>query len=250
MSHTFRSIGSRQNGKWVLDKEELRHMLVLRLTTNDIVELTDGCGNVSKVRISSISSKSIDLEEIEHKVIEKNSSSLILVVGLLKNTQDLLPLVVESGVDKIYIFQQQHNKKDLTDKNKERFLNIIRSSVKQCKRDFIPDLCFFPSLSECLESINKDQKDSGTNYRKILLDETSNSTLLNLDIDKNWDRKDNSIVVIVGSELGFYNEEKTILEGIELERFSLGKNILRSITACLCSCMIIKLKLYQLNIDN
>ena len=242
MSHIFRFIGSRDGqGRWTVPEEELKHIRIVGLGKDDKLEFIDGMGKYSKVRIQSVSSKSIDFDEIpgSFKIIPFSPFKLGLVTGILKNTQELLAPLTEIGVDAIYLFSQPHSKKDLTDRLKQKFLSTLRSSTKQSKRYFIPKLYFFSSFKECIQHINQDPLTQRS--RKLLLDETSSSSLLDIKVNQ-----DDSFLLFSGSELGFTQEEIEILNSENMEKYNIGSFILRSITASTCSSMIMNLKIKKI----
>ncbi len=242
MSHIFRFIGSQdEQGRWTVPEEELKHIRIVGLAKGDELELIDGAGKYSLVRIQSISSKSINFDEIPGslKIIPSSSFKLGLVTGILKNTQELLAPLTEIGVDAIYLFSQPHSKKDLTPRLEQKFLSIVRSSTKQSKRYFIPRLYFFSSLEECFQYINQDPLTQGS--RKILLDESSSSSLLDIEVNQ-----DDSFLLFSGSELGFTQKEIEILNSKNMEHYNVGSFILRSITASTCSSMIMNLKIKKI----
>ena len=79
MSHIFRFIGSQdEQGRWTVPEEELKHIRIVGLAKGDELELIDGAGKYSLVRIQSISSKSINFDEIPGslKIIPSSSFPL------------------------------------------------------------------------------------------------------------------------------------------------------------------------------
>lgn len=235
MAHIFRFIGSRSSDGWVLDESEIHHMRVVGIKDSDTVELIDGNGLYEKACVSKISGKNVYLDPIgdTFKSIPKPSLRLNVVTGLLKNSQDLLSSITEVGVDSIHLFCQLHNKKDFTPRLLHRFTMILRSATKQSKRYFIPDLHIYPSFKDCIDSLKGSFKDS----RKILLDESSSTCLLNLDLTTN-----ERLYLFTGSELGFSTNEQDLLNQLNPERYNLGSFILRSQTATLTATSIINLK--------
>lgn len=242
MAHIFRFIGSRDdNGSWSIDEAELKHIRVVGLKEDDSFELIDGKGKFAVVSIDQISSKSIKLTEQSgsFKFYPQRRQKLTVVTGILKNTSELLCHLSQLGVDSIYLFAQPHTKKDLNDRLEQKFLSHLRSSTKQSKRFFIPSLSCFSSLKDCLTQINKD---STTNLsRKILLDENASPSLLDIEISSN-----DSFIIFIGSELGFSKEELTLLNHQHTENYSIGKFILTSITAAMCSSAIMNLKIEKI----
>ena len=242
MSHIFRFIGTRdQSGRWTLPEEELKHIHVVGLKQQDSLELIDGKGSFAFAKILNISSKHIDLEEVpgSFKLITQPPFKLGVVTGILKNSQDLLSCLTEIGVDNIYMFSQPHSRKDLTQRLEQKFQSIVRSSTKQSKRYFIPHILCFSSFEKCLDYINTDP--TTVDSRKILLDESSTDSLLDICISE----KD-SLLLFTGSELGFTQEELSLLKKERMESFNIGTHILKSIHASTCASMILNLKIEKI----
>ena len=128
MKHRFRFFAQQTKNEsgysWSITGEELRHLSILRLSPGDSIEVFDGKGSYSFGIIESLKPKKealVQSKEIHFE--EKPKKSLSLAIGALKpkTFEDLLPCLVELGLDSIHVFTQQHTEKfRLSEKNKER----------------------------------------------------------------------------------------------------------------------------------
>jgi len=114
----------------------------------------------------------------------------------------------------------------------ERWKKIAREAAKQCGRSCIPDISYPMSLKEVIQK----RKDT----RKFFLNEKSGryirdvlkSTICN---DKDSGEQNPSVLILVGPEGGWTEQEaQDIVEG-GFEALSLGGYILRSETAAISS---------------
>jgi 16S rRNA (uracil1498-N3)-methyltransferase len=226
--HRFRFIGQKyDDGSWHLSAEDAKHcQKVLRLEPGEHIELTDGKGRWAQAEINALSGKTIDLNIVaEHEdSVKKNRTSLIL--GALKPSSfdDILPGIVEIGIDDIHLFiAGQSEKKRLSEKLTERWQRIILSAVKQSKRSWVPTLSCHKDLSTCLKEV----KPSGNCY---LLHPSANTHLIKAPYHSNQ-----STYLFIGNEHGLNEVEIAMLHEIGCKDVHIGGHILRATTACLAA---------------
>jgi 16S rRNA (uracil1498-N3)-methyltransferase len=229
--HRFRFIGHLDaDGSWHLSPEDAKHcQKVLRLEPGERIELTDGKGRWVEAEIDDLSGKTIDLNvTAEHEdSAKKNRTSLIL--GALKPSSfdEILPSIVEIGIDDIHLFiAGQSEKKRLSEKLTERWQRIILSAVKQSKRSWVPTLNCYKDLSTCL----KEMKPSGNCY---LLHPSANIHLIKAPYHSNQ-----STYLFIGNEHGFNEKELAMLHESGCINVHIGGHILRATTACVAASSI------------
>ena len=144
MAHHFRFLADHcEAGQWTMRSEEWHHLLsVLRLPVGAEFELTNGKGWVAHAKLTAIS-KQVGCFEVLDQTYSPElpaGSRFILAIGALRpqSVDDLLPYLIELGVDAIEIFSfQGMDKNRLQDKVCERWDRILTAAMKQCKRAWI-----------------------------------------------------------------------------------------------------------------
>ncbi|OYT32832.1 hypothetical protein DRJ22_00435 [Candidatus Woesearchaeota archaeon] len=209
-----------------LDKEESRHVNVLRLKKEDKVELFDGKGNIFKGKIESLG-KTVKVKIIENTQEKKEKPTIELWTATPKGERSdwLTEKATEVGVDKIVpvIFKRSIT---IPKKNKiERWKRIAKTASAQSKRAFIPE------ISEPIELKKALQKTKG----QIIVCTKQGKNITQIKTEKE------KIILLVGPEGGFSEEELQLLK--EKEKLSLGKNTLRTETAGVIGASVVKLYL-------
>ena len=223
--HRFRFFGLRSSDKntWLVEGGEHQHLSkVLRLKLGATVEVADGEGTSIIGSINEITKNHSIILTSEEKTAPRPTTLLRLALGAIKpkDLDDLIPSVVELGVDELILFGQKGVAKDRTNaKSMERWRRIVKNAVKQCKRPYIPEIVTRKNLAAV---IDKNKSTSAGIY----LDETCNNTAIETVWSKNQD-----LLIIVGGELGLSDDERQILEQNNFRPIPIGPNILRATTA-------------------
>lgn len=221
-SHRWRFLAQQIDAQtWHITDDEAEHLSrVLRLEIGDAIEVTDGSGNWALGRLRNNRGKTI-VVDCEPALHESNPPwQISLAVGALKPgmIDDLLPGLVELGVDQIMIFQQSGvAKARLSDSAVERWQRILINAIKQCKRARLPTLRVFPTLSELL---------TRAEGCKIVLDPESPHPLYELVAPLATD-----LVFLAGGERGLDATELQAIKAAGFVGANLGPNILRAVTA-------------------
>lgn len=246
---------------WVLDQEETQHLVkTLRLKVGDPVEVTDGkgawclgvVGEIEKHRVvifphsgENFSEGEGDLEGSGERsaffgIEPAPKISLHLVLGALKpgGVDEILPGLTELGVNNITVFLQEGSPNWVANHQAvERWDRILRQSIKQCKRSYLPRL----SAVSCLKDALVSKQSLGDATVGYVLAEHSQSSLLKAalaDITKNGRHDGNKevnkeVILVCGSEKGLTDLENEFLRNQFMEPVSLGSGILRAKTAAL-----------------
>lgn len=212
---------------------------VLRMTVGDRFLISES-GKSNLCEIKTINETEITAEIVEENYIDTSLDiSIYLFQGLPKS--DKLELIiqkcVELGVSGIIPVEMEHCVVKLDDKKKksktERWQAISESAAKQSKRSFVPKVYEPVSFNTVLENIEKLDLFLIPYEAKNGMKDTK-SALLKL-------KKGMNVGILIGPEGGFAEKEIDKLKTKKCEIISLGKRILRTETAAICTvsmCML------------
>lgn len=222
MSHTFRFLGSRTAERtWTLGEDEARHAgKILRLELGTVVEVADGRGSGCTGTITELKKNSAAIRADDEWQVPAPVRKNALAVGALKPAalDELLPHLVEHGIDVIAVFSQPNVAKFRNNPQQvERWQRIVQSSFKQCKRAWLPEILNLPDIETLLQHF--------AGWSGYLLEPSAQHQLLDLP------SVSTSQVAIVGGELGLTEGEVEAAARAGFQKVALGTNILRAITA-------------------
>lgn len=231
MTHRFRFIGESTDGggTWQLAEDEAFHIAkVLRLAVGTEVEAADGRGLYATGILSSSSSRAATVTCDASSIVNEPAPShpLTIALGALKPgiIDDILPPLTELGADRIVIFHQRDTAKSrIADKATDRWQRILLSSLKQCKRAWLPTL----EVVDSLESLISTHSSAA---RYVLSPGANHSLLHHL-----TNAPASSVSIVVGGERGLDSAEELTLINANYLRASFGHNILRAITAAVAA---------------
>lgn len=229
MKHVFRFVAEESaQGAWVLGPEEAHHALkVLRLKSGDACEVTNGRGRwASGVFTDLVEKRALVTVSAAHDE-PAASHPLTVALGSLKPStfDDLLPTLVELGVDTIQvILQEQAAKARVKDSVRERWQRILQAACKQSKRARFPALETHASWDEWISATKREDI--------VILDPAANVSCL----EHSW--VSGGRVLLCGGEKGFSDEEDSRLTALGLPRVRLGGAVMRAETACLAATAI------------
>jgi 16S rRNA (uracil1498-N3)-methyltransferase len=198
---------------------------VIRKQIGDEIFFVDGLGFIYHCRISSISKNDLSADIIsKHESKNENDIAVTLALALLKNPSKfdfVVEKVVELGVKKIIPFISKFT---ISQKPKiDRWQNLAISAMKQSQRAFLPVISETIPFAELL------------NYEadlKLIADIDTQSTAAKKETVK-------SVIIVIGPEGGFSNEEILSAEEAGYKKINLSKNRLRAETAAIASIPII-----------
>lgn len=211
------------SGSLTIVDDEAKHLgKVLRKNAGDELYVTDGLGNLYRVKITSAEKASIECTILEKLPgINEPERKVILYQSLIKNPDRFefsIEKSVELGVNEIYPVITEHTINKTTNKI-ERWQSIALSAMKQSQRCLLPKVnspvTFAEAISTCKASI------------KLIADETA--SISDGGFSRFTDKE--SIAVFIGPEGGFSPEEITLAVSNGFERLSLGPRKFRSETA-------------------
>lgn len=215
-----------------LPEEEALHCIrVLRLSIGDEVMLTDGKGSFYKATISACSNKRC-LVKILEQIPEKKAwiAHLHLAIAPTKNMDRIewfAEKATEIGFDELTFLNCRYSERKVV-KN-ERIEKILVSAVKQSLKASVPVLNEMIDFDKFISQDFNGQKFIAHCYpgEKPLL--------------KDLIRRGEDVLVLIGPEGDFSEEEveKAIKSGFQ--PISLGRSRLRTETAALVACHIMNL---------
>jgi 16S rRNA (uracil1498-N3)-methyltransferase len=206
-----------------IEGEEFHHLYnVLRHNVGDKILAFDGKLNEYLCEIVEIQKNRARIKKIEKIENIEYDFNIAIAPALIKkeNFELMLEKVVEIGVKEIYPIITKHSVVKIKEK-KERWEKIILNACKQSHRQIIPKLHNILTLNE-ITQISK-------NYSlKLFANPKSSRNLFSFE-------KTNNVIILIGPEGGFSNEEENYLKSNGFFDFSLGNFILRSETAAIVS---------------
>lgn len=207
-----------------------RHLaVVLRKKTGDLIELTDGSGNIYMCRIVKIDKTYVYCEILNSKKnLYEPDIKVRLFISPLRNQNRFefaVEKAVEIGVSEIIpvITKFTVSKSKFSEVKIKRLKSIIKSAAGQSQRCVLPDLKNTVTFSEMIEL-------AGDSKYKIVMYEHS-------DVEQNKHLKieNNKVDLLIGPEGGFDTEEiKTLVKSGWIVK-SLGNRKLRAETAAIVS---------------
>lgn len=224
----------------VLSGEEHHHLrTVSRIRTKDQVWLFDEHGTSYRARVDEISRTSTHLFILEKKKEKIPKTRITLAQALLKvKKMDLIvqkltelgvttfiPMITSRTVIKI---------DERAEKKQTRWEKIVIEAAKQCGRSLLPDIQ--PPLH--LESVINDRKET----EKLFLSDKAERYLKEIllfqpSIEASF--PPSSVIILVGPEGGWTEEEETAILKRDFKAVNLGQSTLRSETAAIVSTAMI-----------
>ena len=205
----------------VIDNEKLLHQItsVFRLKSGDKIVLFDGSGNdyICEFQMGEINRAKIISKDKSRFIPNKQ---IILCQAIVKkdNFEFIVEKATEIGVSKIIpLIAFRSEKKNL---NEERLNKIIMEASEQSSRGNIPELL---PVEQGLENVLK-------SYEGKKLAFHTGEDCLEMDKESFTDKE---IMVFIGPEGGWTDEEVAMFHKYNVPLYSLGKQVLRAETASL-----------------
>lgn len=217
---------------YTLNEIESKHCTrVLRLTTNDQIELIDGKGNLFEAKITDPNPKKCSVEVVKTvKEFGKRNHYLHIAIAPTKNIDRFewfLEKATEIGIDEITPIICEHSERKVI--KPERLEKIIISAIKQSIKAYKPTLNKLISFSEFIT-----QNFEGKKY--IAHCEENSKTLL-----KSACKKEENVLILIGPEGDFSPTEIELAKQNNFIETSLGESRLRTETAGIVACHTINL---------
>ena len=216
----------------------------LRITVGETLWLNNGQGVKFRVAITEVSKRAVTariLETIQEPL--RQTPRLILGQSLLKGEKMdwVIQKATELGASEIVPIESQHSvvqlKADRLDHQLARWQRIALEAVQQSEQWRIPTVAKPQSLSVLLTSV-------ATGLLTLMLAERLDGKSLQM-VALPQDAA-GSVLVLIGPEGGWSQEEVLIAEQAGVERITLGQHILRSETAAIAAISILQSRLGEL----
>jgi 16S rRNA (uracil1498-N3)-methyltransferase len=240
MSHLFRFFGRQDlDGSWLIEGDEHNHLRrVLRLDVGTEVEICDGLGTVVVATLTDIGSQQAHAALVRQIPQAAPPTPIAVALGALKpqTFDDIIPDLVEIGVDVAWIFMQDKvAKARLDDKVRERWQRIARAAAKQAKQSRLLALHYADNLSQCLTQA---AAQGFTSSRA--LDISGSPGFLAAPLKT-------PTLLVVGGEAGLSSAELDLLKQQNTTIFALKTGILRATTAVTLGAGIMALQRSETN---
>ncbi|EAS18786.1 conserved hypothetical protein [Flavobacteria bacterium BBFL7] len=206
---------------FTLDREESKHVFkVLRKNIGDIINITDGRGNLYHGTINHITSNRCDLDIAFAEAYPTHDYYLHIAIAPTKMNDRMewfLEKATEMGISRITPILSQHSERQKI--NLDRFNRIIVSAMKQSLQFHKPELDALTNFEDFINAKNVSDKfiahceDGDKNHLKNLI------------------HKGNSTTVLIGPEGDFTPQEIEMALKNDFKPVSLGSTRLRTETA-------------------
>ncbi len=207
--------------------EELTHISkVLRKKIGDVIFATDGKGFIYECKIIEISKTNLSADILSKTESDNEPKpEITLALGLLKNPSKydfVVEKATELGVKNIIPFTSKFT---ISEKPKiERWQNLAISAMKQSQRAYLP------KVSECIKYEQLIELDFDL---KLIAEQTADNIPF-----QSWINNP-SILVAVGPEGGFSDDEINKALQHDFKKFNLSNMRLRAETAAIVSIPLI-----------
>lgn len=206
----------------ILDKEESSHISkVLRIREGEAICLTDGLGSLIRGEILEANPKRccVKIVDIERNY-KKRDFKVHLAIAPTKNSNRiewLLEKAVEIGIDEITFLQTEHSER--RNINIERLEKIVISAMKQSLTCWRPTINDITDFSTFIGNLVEDKKYlcCCSDDEKVLIKDSYS--------------KGDSVVILIGPEGDFSNNEILQAKDSGCELITLGEQRLRIETA-------------------
>ncbi|MDE0396392.1 MAG: 16S rRNA (uracil(1498)-N(3))-methyltransferase [Candidatus Poribacteria bacterium] len=221
----------------ITDSEQHHLRNVLRLTPGATIRIIDGQGNVYTAEVLDIGTnrKPSEARILTHEFHASVLPALTLFQALPKNDKMelILQKATEIGVTQIVPIASEHTLQKPSQNRYQRWHRVVISATKQCQRTWLPKLCDPQTFEASLTQLDTFSlrlilnpylaQEPRPQHIKTVLREISQPT---------------SIVLFVGPEGGFSNQEVTAAIQSGCVPVTLGTNILRTETAAIVAVAI------------
>ncbi len=219
-------------------KEESHHIIdVMRLEKGDPVTVFDGTGREYEGRISSTANKKAVIDILNVKEPDKKRPVSVSLAQAMPK-KDKMDLIVqkatELGIDEIIPVESIRtvvkSKKEKAERKIERWKKIALEASKQCGRADVPEIRNITYFDRLVDSM----KDYGITIMPCLSGET-----VGLKSALSGINRQGKVLVIIGPEGGFSEEEIRKAQDMGAILVTLGNLVLKSDTAAIATLSIL-----------
>jgi len=211
--------------------EDVEHLHAVRVREGDTISVSDGVSRSFLAKAEQIRKNSVILKIISESGFEHEPSVFLTVcIAVLKGDgcEEVIRHSVELGASRIIFFSSENCVADKRGKT-DRFIKIARQAAMQSGRDIIPTVDGILTYNEMIKVLS--EAEIG-----IFFHETATEPLYDYIKDKKIPR---TVAFCVGPEGGFSDKEVEIARSNNIPIISLGKRIMRAVTAPLYASSVI-----------
>ncbi len=214
-----------------LDPEESRHCSkVLRKKTGDVIQITDGIGNLYQAKLTESKSEKCSFKIESTQREKKRPFNIHIAIAPTKNpdrTEWFVEKAIEIGVDEISFLLCDNSERAAL--KTDRLEKLAISATKQSLRSTLTKINHMVLLKDFVVNTNATWKYIAyvdqTNPNHLLKSATPNS----------------DYVILIGPEGDFSKKELELATINNYKKISLGKSRLRTETAGVVACHILNL---------
>lgn len=216
----------------------------LRITIGETLWVGDGQGTRYRAEITDVSKRAVTgriLETVQEPLFR--TPRLILGQSLLKGEKMdwVIQKATELGVDELIPVESRHSvvqlKADRVDHQLTRWQRIALEAAQQSEQWRVPPIARPQSLSGLLT------RQATASVTLMLTERREGTSLQSVELPKN---ESGSVVVLIGPEGGWSNEEVQVAEQVKALPINLGQKILRAETAAIAAISILQSRLGSL----
>lgn len=208
-----------QGEVFILGDEAHHAASVIRVSVGDEIMVTDGHGSAARVRVSSVSKKSILCEILSRETSMNSPTHFTVIQALTKGdrARETIELLTEAGVNEIVPWSAQLSIGQWRDDAQDKWQLWAREATKQSRRNWIPKVASLHNTKSVIELIKF--------HRFALVFHESSSTKLSALLSaKSFER----VLIVIGPEGGLTEEELSAFASAGGEIVGLGKPVFRS----------------------
>jgi 16S rRNA (uracil1498-N3)-methyltransferase len=222
---------------------DLHHHLrdSLRVHQGNSLTLNNGCGTRYRVEVTSVTSQTIDSRIIDQESEPaRKTSPIVLGQTLIKadKMEWVIQKATELGVATLVPIHSAHSvikpNIERMEHQRSRWERIARDAAQQSERWTIPTIADPLDLAGICRDYNS------APVKGILVERSSGSSLTSIRLSP---YPDHTIVVLVGPEGGWTQDELRLAEGHGFLSLTLGPRILRAETAAIAALSILQSRL-------
>lgn len=224
----------RESSSILLEGDEHHHLSrVARIKPGERVWLFDEDGSEYLARVEEIRKESTILFILDKSQRGGGKTSITLAQALIKtkNMEFVLQKATELGMSAFVPILSSRSLikiENKTEKKMERWRRIALESAKQCGRSFVPEIHLPTDLNAFIEQ-SREQK-------RLYFSEKGGKQLRDVLI---CPMPPSSVVLLIGPEGGWTDEEEQDIVDCDFEAVSLGSLTLRSETAAIASLALV-----------
>jgi 16S rRNA (uracil1498-N3)-methyltransferase len=210
---------------------DVEHLHALRIREGERLSISDGKKTVYEAALSQMHKDSAVFDILDEKSFENEPDIDITVcIALLKGgaCEDVIRQSVELGASHIVVFTSANCIAKEREKD-GKYLKTARQAAMQSGRDVVPDILTGVSFEKMLNILKKTDL-------PLFFHEKAQTPFFDV-IEKN--SLPRSAAFAVGPEGGFTDSEVKSAENCGIPAVSMGKRILRAVTAPLCALSVL-----------